>query len=180
MKKTLFAALLLLGMSIMFASCEKTRTSGNVKKDLIGCWAGNYDDGPEGSFFDWNINYYIEFKKDGHYTEYMLFPDDANATFDEQGVLRIPSSAKWEVMYSGKYSVGGKAGESDTDGIVGQYWAKGPSTDYYLNLGGQKNELTFINTKCGPVIFLYIPERVVCPVKKSGNNFILQLDFNKF
>ena len=103
MKKTLFAALLLLGMSIMFASCDKTdinteketdiNTVKKAEKALIGCW---YSD---------EMGYY-EFKKNGQCIGHSLEPYEVSVTYIN-GVLYTPSSGTWRESIGGQYEITG-------------------------------------------------------------------------
>ena len=99
MNKTIFAALLLLGMSIMFASCDKTGTDGSIKRTLVGCWINETrlreDYGEE-----WwkHVSSYYEYTKDGFEKDFWLtdkFYDKVFCTF-EDGVLVVPDGAEFD------------------------------------------------------------------------------------
>ena len=111
MKKTLFAALLLMGMSIMFSACDKMGSFGEYGF-LVGCWVDEYyaDENPE------KVWEYTEFTKSGLYKEHYL-SSGVPASFKD-GVLSTPSFGQWMVDDDmvGKFDV--------TDGYlsVSGYW----------------------------------------------------------
>ena len=116
MKKTLFAALLLLGMSIMFASCEKTGT----ERTLVGCWVEEWEeldtDSPknfEGVVYPF---LYCEFTKSGLIKEFNLYKKNGencnngsgyfDGYFDDKnGVLYSAQGTQWRLYNTQTYTI---------------------------------------------------------------------------
>lgn len=100
MKRLIYAAMLLLGLSIL-GSCNKEEGggggSGNLASTIIGSWV-----------IEWNsldeIDYYIEFTKDKRATFYELSPSGSWARYDN-GVLYAPDGCEWEKVESFQYSI---------------------------------------------------------------------------
>ena len=111
MKKLILAALLILGMSIMFSSCDKTDES--INKKLVGCWALYYEDDGELKL-DWRYGY-VEYTKDGLYNVYFYSEDeDDEYNFDawceinfHNGILSYPRHAKKYLDQSWSYDIRG-------------------------------------------------------------------------
>ena len=96
MKKILFAIVLVLGMSVVFCSCQKEGGSSDVGGTLVGSWV--LDEDVDG------LKEYCEFTNDGFLKCYVLKPGNAYATY-EKGVLYTPASNKWELYDTVPYSV---------------------------------------------------------------------------
>ena len=95
MKKLVFALMLVLGMSVLFCSCEK-ESDNTIRDTLVGCWTADVD--------NTRIQFYLEFTKDGLYKKYELHR--GYATY-ENGVLYSPSPSTWQEEVMGKYDISG-------------------------------------------------------------------------
>ena len=101
MKKVLFSILLVLGMSLMFCSCEKEEGGeGNgttiKSSDIIGSWAPtDYE----------YVNFYWEFTKDGMVKYYEAHNHGGNYCSFSNGTFYVPKEYEWELDMYGKYVI---------------------------------------------------------------------------
>ena len=82
MKKVLYAVMLLLGLSVLFVSCNKDNGGGNYSNAIIGTWKLVYD-GDDFATFTY------EFKKDGTFT-YITHINEEDALLGGQDIKSGP------------------------------------------------------------------------------------------
>ena len=91
MKRFILAVAILLGLSVLFISCNKDNGGTGGGSWIVGKWAL----APEGnhSFLE-EMNAYVEYTKDGFIIGYYLKNTDDLARF-ENGNLYTPAGATW-------------------------------------------------------------------------------------
>ena len=91
MKKVYFAALLLLGLSVIFSSCEKSGTENGKDEEspIVGCW----------TYENWGdkVDEYFEFTNTGLINDYFI--DDINYASFQDGVLSHPGEWVLDDVY---------------------------------------------------------------------------------
>jgi len=128
MKKILLSVLFLVGMSLLFCSCERLEKE-NICDTMAGFWVEEYE-----TYRD-DVYYLLEFTKDGIMKLYV--PHPVSFSSYDNGVLYTPAASKWEEESSGEFSV--------TDGIYYGPYFNGETIEVINNdticFGGDENLL---------------------------------------
>ena len=133
MKRILYAALLVFGMSLMFCSCEKGEggESGGISQSfLTGCWAVIDDYNTVDAVAD-----YFEFGKNGILTHYELQHVDLDVMPSlNNGTLYSPANATWVQTEKAEYKLdegflmigifSGRVNKLDKDTFVCDIWSR--------------------------------------------------------
>ena len=117
MNKVFYAASLLVGLSVLFCSCEKEGAENGKDDDLasviVGCWAAVW----EGKTTIDNLYEYVEITADGKFKEYYIDTSWGDYASFRNGVLYSPAGDKWKLDDVSKFFIEGNGLYCDS-GII--------------------------------------------------------------